>query len=273
MGTEIYQERPKITGKKYFGQDYFNLSLYCPTISRKAKPGQFVEVKVSSADDPLLRRPLGIHSVKGNSFHILCEIVGRGTELLSGKQPGGYLDIIGPLGNGFNFRHPASGIRHPVIVAGGMGVAPLVFLAEKLKETKNSKSKMPISVLIGARTKKQVLCEKEFKALGCDVKIATDDGSAGFKGRVTDLLKYLLRAAILKPQAIYGCGPKPMLKELAVICKKYRVPAQVSLEAHMSCGFGACLGCAVKTISGFQRVCKEGPVFNAQDIIWQEDAV
>jgi len=267
MGTEIFQERPKITGKKYFGANHFNLSLYCPAISRKAKPGQFVEVKVSSADDPLLRRPLGIHSVKGKSFDILCEIVGKGTELLSGKQPGGYLDIIGPLGNGFNLQLSCAA-RSAVIVAGGMGVAPLVFLAEKLREAKNSKSKMPISVLIGARTKKQVLCEKEFKALGCDVKIATDDGSAGFKGRVTGLLKYLLRAAILKPQAIYGCGPKPMLKELAVICKKYRVPAQVSLEAHMSCGFGACLGCAVQTTSGFQRVCKEGPVFEAKEIMW-----
>ena len=162
-----------------------------------------------------------------------------------------------------------------------MGIAPLLFLAKQLK----SKEKI---ALIGIRNKNQVLCEKEFKDLGWYVKIATDDGSVGFKGRVTDLLINILQAnrQILrraqdaspkdaersrsagKQATLYACGPKPMLKEVCSISLKYKIPAEVSLEEHMSCGIGACLGCVVQTKEGYKRVCKEGPVFSAKDIVW-----
>ena len=138
-----------------------------------------------------------------------------------------------------------------------MGIAPLVFLAEKLK----SKAE----VFIGGKTKKQILCEEELKKLGCDVKIATDDGSLGFKGLVTNLLKKRLREKN-KPLMIFSCGPKAMLREIANISKKYKIPAQISLEEHMACGIGACFGCSVETRFGYKRVCKEGPVFDARDI-------
>jgi dihydroorotate dehydrogenase electron transfer subunit len=150
-----------------------------------------------------------------------------------------------------------------------MGVAPLFSLAEKIKSHKVTKSQShKVLVLIGAKTKKQILCENEFKKLGCSVKIATDDGSRGFKGYVSDLLKKFFSTANCQPLAIYACGPGPMLKEVAAVAKKYNIPAQVSLEEHMACGIGACLGCVVNTQDGFKRACKEGPVFNAGQLIW-----
>jgi len=193
-------------------------------------------------------------------------VLGEGTEMLSRKKPGEDLDIIGPLGNGFEYRTA----KHlPILVAGGMGIAPLIFLAEKLVELKTKKAKRKTLVLLGARTKSQILCEKEFKNLGCEVRVATDDGSRGFKGKVTELLKKFLPLAISnKPLAIYACGPRPMLKEISQVSKKYKISAEISLEEHLACGIGACFGCVVKTKNGFQRVCKEGPVFNADKIIW-----
>lgn len=249
--------------------DYLLCALQAPEIAHRAHPGQFITIRLSNGLAPLLRRPLSIHRIKGGSLEILYEVVGEGTKILAQKKPGEYLDIIGPLGNGFNLsphtRTPAH--RQTIIVAGGMGVAPLLFLAEKLT-THNSQ---PTTVLLGAKTKGQILCEKEFKKLGCDVKIATDDSSRGFKGRVTDLFKSILLTT-RNPQltTIYACGPRPMLKEISRISQEYNIPAQASLEEHMACGFGACLGCVVKTSEGYKRVCSEGPVFMADEIAWDD---
>lgn len=222
-----------------------------------AKPGQFLEIKISDGYEPLLRRPFSIHRRRGKDIEIIYRIAGRGTEILSQRKVGEYLNVIGPLGNGFSILDS----QPSILVAGGMGVAPLVFLAEKLAKSKTL-------VLLGAKTKRQILCEKEFRDLGCEVKVATDDGSRGFKGKVTDLLKHLLPTLSSQLSTIYACGPKLMLKEIALISKQYNIPAQVSLEEHMACGIGACLGCVVKTKDGFKRVCKEGPVFNADEIVW-----
>ncbi|MFA5275642.1 MAG: dihydroorotate dehydrogenase electron transfer subunit [Candidatus Omnitrophota bacterium] len=255
MKESAYQEKIKIAVNNKISAKYFKLTLNSVKIAAYAQPGQFVEIRVSDSDEPLLRRPLSIHRVKGNTFEIFCEVVGRATEILSQKKSGEYLDIVGPLGSGFRLNGQA------IIVAGGMGVAPLLFLSEKLV------NKKPL-VLIGSRSKEDINCEKEFKKIGCDVKIATDDGSLGFKGKVTDLLRKLLPNLDSRPSAIYACGPHPMLKAITDISKKYNIPAQVSLEEHMACGIGACLGCVVNTKKGMQRVCKEGPVFDAKDIIW-----
>jgi len=123
--------------------------------------------------------------------------------------------------------------------------------------------------LIGAKTKSHILCEKEFKGAGCDVKIATDDGSSGFKGRIIELLDNLLRATNDERRTtIYACGPRLMLEALNHIAQKYKIPAQISLEEHMGCGFGACLGCAVNTVNGYKQACKDGPVFDTQEIVW-----
>ena len=240
---------------------YFNLIIEAPQIVNGAKPGQFVNIKLTDASEPLLRRPFSIYRVKGKDIELLYEVVGQGSEILSQKKPGEYLDIIGPLGNGFNYALQTKRSTSSVLVAGGMGVVPLLLLAEKLGHANTS-------VLIGAKTKKQILCEKEFKNLGCDVRISTDDGSKGYRGKVTELLRRLLSTKSYELSAIYACGPKPMLKEIAVISRDYNIPAQISLEEHMACGIGACLGCAVNTKEGYKRVCKEGPVFNTDEIIW-----
>ena len=259
-----FQTEAKVIKNVEVAKKYYKILLSCPKISWSAEPGQFVEVKVSARDEPLLRRPFSIHRVKGQDIEILYAVVGTGTEILSRKESGEYLDIIGPLGNGFDYRTPEHhNSKTSLLVLGGIGVAPLVFLAEKLKGQKTL-------VLIGAKTKAGILCEKAFKELGCAVKISTDDGSRGFHGKVTELLQHVLKPSTYNlALTIYACGPHPMLKEVSKISQKYNIPAQVSLEEHMACGIGACLGCVVKTSQGYQRVCKEGPVFKAHEIIWE----
>jgi len=256
--TRIFKIKAKILSNKKIKDNYLHCIFDAGKIAKDARPGQFVNIRISDSLDPLLRRPLSIHLVRGSKIEILYEVVGKSTRVLSGKKPGEYLDIIGPLGEGFDLE---SKPRVSILIGGGIGVAPLVFLAEKLKTKKLA--------LIGATTKGHIHCEKEFKELGCEVKISTDDGSKGFKGRATDLLKKILLTTYnLQLTTIYACGPKPMLKEIALISKEQNIPAQISLEEHMACGIGVCLGCVVETIHGYKRVCKDGPVFDADKIIF-----
>jgi len=267
MIKHALQETVKIVSHAEINRGYFRIALGNSRISSFARPGQFVMVNVNAGDAPLLRRPLGIHSVKKKIIEILYEVVGAGTQILSRKKPGGSLDIIGPLGNGFDLS--AVGCQSsPVLVAGGIGVAPLLFLAERLVDSPQSVVHSRPLVLIGGSNKDKILCAKEFEKIGCFVAIATDNGSKGFKGKVTDLLKHLLSTMDYRLSIIYACGPEPMLKKVSGLAKQYGIPAQVSLEAHMACGFGACLGCAVDTVKGYKRVCKDGPVFTAEEVIF-----
>jgi len=269
----MFQVKAKVIDNKRVKGNYFHCIFNAPRIQRKAKSGQFVNIKITDGTEPLLRRPFSIHQLNKSNIEILYEVVGEGTRLLSKKKTGEYLDIIGPLGNGFDLQCARPVTKHSlVLVAGGMGVAPLVFLAQALKrKTSGKKCLSEILVLIGARTKGQILCEKEFKSLGCSVKIATDDGSSGFHGRVTDLLKERITHYTLHITQIYACGSKPMLRAISNISVQKNIPAQISLEEHMACGIGACLGCVVDTKEGFKRVCKDGPVFEADQIIWGKE--
>ncbi|MFA5361694.1 MAG: dihydroorotate dehydrogenase electron transfer subunit [Candidatus Omnitrophota bacterium] len=301
----MVQLKAKVIQNTRVKSNYFHLSVEAPEIARAALPGQFVMVRVGEGLQPLLRRPFSIHKIgyrdtvsgvrpetgngKRETVEILYEVVGQGTEILSAKRSGTSLDMIGPLGNGFDFGIAGTGNRTPILIAGGMGAAPLLFLAEKIREkiffganSPAERKRSKIKVLIGARTGEHILCEKEFKKCGCDVTIATDDGSRGFKGRVTDLFTSRLSSvngehpALAEgpvppfgvPLTIYACGPKPMLQVMSGIAKKYALAAQLSLESHMACGIGACLGCVINTQAGYKRVCKEGPVFGALDILW-----
>ncbi|MBM3251783.1 MAG: dihydroorotate dehydrogenase electron transfer subunit, partial [Candidatus Omnitrophica bacterium] len=267
----MFQLNAKLIKNIEVAPNYYKMVLAAPSIARAAKPGQFVNILVSEKFEPLLRRPFSVHRINSSNLEILYKAVGKATELLSQKRLGINLNILGPLGNGFSILDPSFSI----LVAGGIGVAPLLFLAE---QTRIQYPASRIKILIGAKNKKDILCAEAFKNLGCEVKIATEDGSSGFKGLVTELLKKFLAtshrpqaisknrklaACSLKPAAIYACGPKPMLKEIAKISKNKKIPAQISLEEHMACGIGACFGCVVKTKQGYKRVCKEGPVFNA----------
>lgn len=266
MRMNAAQTKAKIISNKRFKDNYWHLELDSGMIAGPALPGQFVNIKVSDGITPLLRRPLSIHGAEGPRVKFFYEVLGPGTRLLSGRKPGEFLDVIGPLGNGFSLsgkgRRP--GPRQAILVAGGMGVAPLLFLAKKIKSSK------PL-VLIGARSKDTVLCSREFKALGCAVKIATDDGSLGFKGRVTEFLEEVLQRETARSagrSAIFACGPQPMLKAVSKIACANNIDSQLSLEEHMACGIGACLGCVVATKSGYKRVCKDGPVFSGKELTW-----
>ncbi|MBI4974851.1 MAG: dihydroorotate dehydrogenase electron transfer subunit [Candidatus Omnitrophica bacterium] len=232
-------------------------------------PGQFIEIRCSDDLNPLLRRPLGLHRILKNGIEVLYEVVGKGTALLSKKRKGESLDIIGPLGNGFDIK--AGMGQATIIIAGGIGVAPLVSLAEEIaRSPRPALHGRELYVLIGACKRSHILCEKDFKKLGAKVLIATEDGSKGYKGLATDLLKDFLnpKPYILYP-AIYACGPNEMLKTVAWIAKDRRIPCQISLEERMACGVGACLGCAVKVKGGgYKMVCKDGPIFNAEEIAW-----
>ena len=255
---------------------YLLLELIVPDSFKTARPGQFLHIRIEDSCDPLLRRPLSIHDLEEDSqkkqwvCRIAYEIVGKGTALLAEKKPLTQIDALGPLGNGFDLKKLEK-LQRVYLVAGGMGIAPLYFLAKKLTQRRKTGSGIKTIVLIGAKTKDQLLREKAFKDLGCEVVVATDDGSKGFKGKVTDLLKETLRGEEgHEPGAICACGPKPMLAAVAGIAQHVQLPAQVSLEEFMGCGLGACLGCVIRTTSGFKRICHDGPVFDAQEIIWEE---
>jgi dihydroorotate dehydrogenase electron transfer subunit len=278
MSNRIFHAKAKLIKNIEVIKKYYKILVFCPGVAKLAKPGQFVQVKVNNGDQPLLRRPLGIHRVMRpaslkrqadcEQIEILYEVLGQGTEILAQRKVGEYLDIIGPLGNGFDLQTLDQGLR-PILVAGGMGIAPIVFLAETIinKQVAGSKGPKPL-VLIGAKTKKQLLCIAQLESLGCEVRVATDDGSRGFRGKVTNLLQRFLASVDQPALAMYSCGPRPMLKEICRLAKQYNFPAQISLEEHMACGIGACLGCVVNTTDGYKRVCKEGPVFDAGNILW-----
>ncbi|MFC1644327.1 dihydroorotate dehydrogenase electron transfer subunit, partial [Candidatus Omnitrophota bacterium] len=197
---------------------------------------------------------------------LLYKVVGPATELLRSKEKGEKLSILGPLGNGFDLAPLlCEKDSEAIIVAGGHGVAPLCALAETI-----IKKKKKVDFFIGACAKKHVVCTEKLKKLGARVYVATEDGTRGYKGHVTGLLeKHLKKKEKNKTrQVVYACGPKPMLAELAKVVKKHKVQAQVSLDAYMACGIGSCLGCAVRTKDGYKLVCKDGPVFDAQEIKW-----
>lgn len=265
-----FQTQAEIVSNREVAKDIFSCVLKAAQIERHARPGQFLTIRVSDFYLPLLRRPFSIHRAGAGRVEVLYEVLGEGTAMLSKRKSGERLDVIGPLGRGYDCLAP----EPLVLVAGGMGVAPLVFLAQRLVYKRKARP----TVLIGGKTKAKILCEREFRRLGCRVMLATDDGSRGFKGRVCDLLERVLSGVQRKAQVsiyacgprptIYACGPRPMLEAVARLAVRKQIAAQVSLEEHMACGIGACLGCAVKTRRGLERVCKDGPVFAAEDILW-----
>ncbi len=265
--------KAKVLSNENIGSGYFKMSLEAPSIARSATPGQFVQVRCSDTLEPFLRRPFSIHRLepegsKLKGIEILYEVVGKGTEILSKKRAGEFLKVLGPLGNGFTLPRTTNDERRTaILIAGGIGIAPLVFLAEVLAE-----KKIKATVLIGAKIKKMLLCEKDLKKLGATVHVATDDGSKGYKGLVTKLFEKVLPFTIHHSLfTIYTCGPQPMLKNIADICAKQKIKCYASLEEKMACGLGACLGCVIR-VKGkgtvHKLVCKDGPIFYTGDIIW-----
>ena len=214
------------------------------------RPGQFVNIKL---DGFYLRRPISVCDLNGNELTIIYKVVGEGTKSMSEMAEGKELDILTGLGNGYDTT--LSGDR-PLLLGGGVGVPPLYLLAKKLlKEGKQ------VTAVLGFNTKDEIFYENEFKKLGAKTLVTTADGSYGIKGFVTDAMKDLSYSYF------YTCGPEPMLK---AVYKGSKSSGQLSFERRMGCGFGACMGCSCKTITGYKRICKEGPVLMKEEILWED---
>jgi dihydroorotate dehydrogenase electron transfer subunit len=272
MGKKRRTEKATIIDNKKIAPDHYVINLESKFLSKNSLPGQFVNVKISDkGTDPLLRIPLGISRVTKKGIGLVYKVVGEGTQALSLKKKNEALDILGPLGTPFCL--PESGKkREAILVAGGHGIAPLYALAEILTKRKKNR----VTVFIGAAKGGHIVLAKEIKALGCDVDISTEDGSRGKKGYVTCLLATQLEKLGAGPRGaidIYACGPRPMVAAVAREAEKHGLVAQVSLDAYMACGIGACMGCAVKTKAGYKMVCKDGPVFRSDEIEWEQAVV
>jgi dihydroorotate dehydrogenase electron transfer subunit len=241
-------------------KNHYLLTLHPLEKIKKPKPGNFFMLSVDSGLDPLLKRPFSVHRWLGGDFQLLYRIVGQGTAVLSKKKPDNRLDVIGPLGNGFSIKKSAA---TSILVAGGLGIAPIFALAESMYK------KSPL-LFYGARTKKEVLCLDELQSLGINPTVSTDDGTHGKKGNIITTLKnYLSRSSSPVTQTIlYACGPEPMLRSLSLFAQKNKLKGYAALEQNMACGIGTCLGCVVQTVHGYKRVCKEGPVFPIEEILW-----
>ena len=233
-----------------------------------ARPGQFVMVKIGSGFAPLLRRPFSIHRLievgdGGTGIELLYKMVGPTTDQMGGLRPGDTLSLLGPLGRGFSFPPEPS---RAAMVGGGIGIAPLVFLASGLIADGHAPDSL--RVFLGGRSAADLLCADDFTGMGLGVSTTTDDGSAGEKGLVTGPLERALAAGDI--QQVYACGPVGMLKGVAALAEKYQVACQVSIETIMACGMGACMGCAVKSRASLddkcRHACLDGPVFDAGEI-------
>ncbi|MFZ2639585.1 MAG: dihydroorotate dehydrogenase electron transfer subunit [Verrucomicrobiia bacterium] len=241
---------------------YFRLVLRAPEIARATQPGQFLHLRVLPMRDALLRRPFSIFQANGETVSVLYKTVGKGTDTLARMRAGEELSAIGPLGHGFTV--PAVGGETPLLVAGGYGTAAMYLLAER--------SPQKGIVFVGGRRRVDILCEAEFRKLGWDVRVTTEDGSHGEKGMVTQPLMAELKQGSGK-RKLFVCGPTAMLKAVTRIADEFKVPAEISMDEHMCCGVGVCLACVipVKTASGweYQRTCTEGPVFDSREVLWE----
>jgi len=252
----------KVISQKELKKGCFRIKLQAPYVAKKAKPGQFLHIRCSDSTDPLLRRPISIHRIGKSDVELLYNVVGKGTEILSQKKTDDRLDIIGPLGNGFKIYKNNKSLK--MIIAGGMGVAPLLGLAEELSRIiKSIKGHKKFIVILGAKTQDHILCAEEFKRLGGDVYIATEDGSRGKKALATELAREIAGSKDYRWEdiCVYAAGPMTMIKVLSTLIKGGSLESQASLEERMACGLGACLGCVIKTKNGYKRVCNDGPVF------------
>lgn len=217
--------------------------------SQITAPGQFVNIRL---DGLYLRRPISVCDLGGDDLTIIYKVVGKGTEQMSLMKEGGSLQVLTGLGNGYDLSCAGDA---PLLIGGGVGVPPMYLLVRKLREQGKT-----VSVVLGFNTKSEIFYEEEFRALGCGVTVTTVDGSYGTKGFVTDGLPE-------NYSYFYCCGPEPMLK---AVYKKARTSGQFSFEERMGCGFGACMGCSCRTITGYKRICKDGPVMRKEEILWED---
>lgn len=234
------------------------LVLEAPRAAVAVAPGQFVHLRIAEGADFILRRPFSVYRAGAGRIEILYQVVGRGTRVLAEAAPGAVMDLIGPLGRGWWVPDSAA---HALVVAGGLGAAPMGMLVEEL-----ARRGVAVTLAHGAPTADRLLARELFEATCRRTEVATDDGSAGACGFVTELTEGLIAAD--RPDVVYVCGPEPMQRIVAAQAAAAGVPCQVSLERLMACGVGACLSCVVSTVQGRKRACVDGPVFDAAEVLW-----
>lgn len=256
----------KIIATKQIKGDFYYTTFLCPEVANTGYAGQFVMVKVNDLSVPLLGRPFGIANIDkaNNTFSILYQVVGQGTDILAKQLVGTELQISGPLGRGFSINEKHKSVT---IVAGGIGVAPLLYLAKTLREANKE-----VRFIFGARSEEFLLCLDEIKAMGCELITVTDDGSCGLTGYPHQVLADIL--AEEKTDFIYTCGRNIMMQRVSEVANAQNIPCEVSLEEHMGCGVGICVSCVCNIEKDGEksrkRVCHEGPVFAGKDVIWSE---
>ena len=258
------QIQAKLIKKQEIIKDIYKFSVKAPEIVETAKPGNFIEIRVNDGIDPFLRRPISIYNLdkENGILEFIFQVKGKGTEILSKKEEGTDIDIIGPLGNGtFKFEK----YKNIAIIGGGIGIFPLYELSKEAKQ-----NGVKVNCYLGFRNKDFVMLEKEFEEITDNLTITTDDGTYKEKGFAID---YLIKdMENEKYECIYACGPLPMLKAIQKYANENNINCQISLEEKMACGLGVCLGCAVKTAKSpkdapeYWHVCKGGPVFRAKDV-------
>ena len=237
-----------ITENVNIAKDVYRMTL-AGDVSAIHSPGEFVNIRL---DGFYLRRPISVHDLSEDDVTIIYKVVGKGTERMSRMTVGERLQVLTGLGNGYDLSQSG---EHPLLIGGGVGVPPLYLLAKRLIAQGRR-----VSAVLGFNTAEEVFCEREFRALGCDVTVTTADGSYGVKGYVTDAL----------PDGctyFYTCGPEPMLR---AVYRATVISGQFSFEERMGCGFGACMGCSCKTVTGYKRICKDGPVLQKEEILWAD---
>ncbi len=240
----------KIVSKREIAKNQVEMLLENKELAEEVLPGQFVHINIGS-EAHILRRPISVCDAYENITRIVFEIKGEGTKILAEKKEGEMIDLIGPLGNGFTVK-PG---QRAVVIGGGLGSFPLLYLAKKLDNPK---------IFLGFRNKDMVCLEDDFKKCG-EVQIATDDGSYGYHGFAIDLAREALDGCDI----IYACGPTPMLRAVKAMGEEKGIKTEISMEQRMGCGVGACLVCVCKTQSGYDKVCQKGPVFDAKEVIFE----
>ena len=263
----MIDEKCKVVSHEETGPGYRYLVLEAPKMAAELQPGQFVHVRVPALEKSALRRPFSVFDASSGKVTLLYKTVGRGTAALNAVKPGDEIAVMGPLGHGF----PQKCDGVPLLVGGGYGVAPLHFLAKRLQSNNLKSNNQTIPKLfIGGRSAADLLAIDRFKALGVEVFTATNDGSAGVKGLVTDPLDDELAQLRERGEKfeLFACGPDPMLKAVAMRATGTGSKGWISMDRHMVCGVGACYACIQKTVRGNSRCCVEGPVFAAEDLVW-----
>lgn len=248
-------------------KDHCVITCVAPDIAAVAQPGHFVNVLTGDGFDPFLRKPFSIYTVdrKRGEISLLYSIVGAVTRGMSKKRAGDEIDLVGPLGGHLFSPSTVDGVHH-IMVGGGYGVPPLVFMSSEMRKVDPN---VKLTFLIGARHKDLLLCEAELIAAGVNLSVATEDGSRGIQGRVTDALRPILENTAGGPYSVYCCGPTPMMQAVGKLSAELSTPCQVSVEVAMPCGLGVCMACVIDLHDGRRvRCCTEGPVFDAENVIW-----